>query len=58
VGPGAAALPRARHAAPGALGATTAHAAETAGLHVDRVAERTDLRSVVEAVAAALEVAA
>jgi uroporphyrinogen-III synthase len=36
------------------LGATTAQAARAAGLHVDRVAERTDLPSLVEAVTAAL----
>jgi uroporphyrinogen-III synthase len=40
------------------LGATTAEAARAAGLHVDRVAERTDLPSLVEAVAAVLGVPA
>jgi uroporphyrinogen-III synthase len=40
------------------LGATTAEAARTAGLRVDGIAERTDLPSLVEAVGAALEVAA
>ena len=40
------------------LGATTAQAARAAGLRVDRVAERTDLPSLVEAVTAALEVPA
>jgi uroporphyrinogen-III synthase len=40
------------------LGSTTAEAARAAGLRVSAVAERTDLRSLVEAVAAALEVAA
>jgi uroporphyrinogen-III synthase len=50
------------HLPPGAaivcLGATTAQAAQAAGLRVDRVAERTDLPSLVEAVAVAVEVAA
>ena len=40
------------------LGQTTARAARAAGLRVDRVAERTDLASLVEAVTAALEVPA
>ena len=40
------------------LGATTAQAAGAAGLRVDRVAQRTDLPSLVEAVTAALEVPA
>jgi uroporphyrinogen-III synthase len=40
------------------LGSTTAQAAQAAGLRVDRVAERTDLPSLVEAVSAAVEVPA
>jgi uroporphyrinogen-III synthase len=40
------------------LGTTTAEAVRDAGLRVDGVAERTDLPSLVEAVAAALKVAA
>ena len=40
------------------LGGTTAQAAQAAGLRVDRVAERTDLPSLVAAVTAALEVPA
>lgn len=40
------------------LGMTTAEAARSAGLRVDRVAERTDLPSLVDAVTAALEVPA
>jgi uroporphyrinogen-III synthase len=40
------------------LGATTAEAARAAGLHVDRVAERTDLPILVEAVATVLGVPA
>jgi uroporphyrinogen-III synthase len=40
------------------LGATTAEAARADGLHISATAERTDLPSLVEAVSAALEVAA